>query len=64
MMIGMKIDGRSRFSKKLARASNTAYPTKKTVSVALNPSVVIGISSVKCAILALPILVRSRKQIR
>jgi hypothetical protein len=64
MMEGRKIDGRHFFSRKLASASKAAYPTKKIVKVALKRCSDMGISSVKWAILALPMLVRSRKQMR
>ena len=64
MMVGRKIEGRHFFSKKLAKASKTAYPTKKIVKVALKRCSDMGMSSVKWAIFAFPMLVRSRKQMR
>lgn len=61
MMMAMKRDGRSRLSKTLVRGSNTEYDTKKMVSVALNCDVERPRSWLRPAILALPMLARSRK---
>lgn len=66
MMMGMKMDGRSLLSRKLHRASKMAYDTKKMVSVAAYWSDfgLMPRSRSRWAILALPMLVRSRKQTR
>lgn len=68
MMMGMKIDGRSLLSKTLHNGSKTAYATKKMVRVALYFQGLLGsnplISFSRPAILALPMLVRSRKDTR
>lgn len=61
MMIGIKMDGRSLFNKTLVNGSKTAYETKKMVSVALYLAGERSRSKAKPAILALPMLVRSRK---
>jgi len=60
MMIGMKIDGRRRLRRILVRGSKTAYETKKMVRVALYLPVLRPRSFERPAILALPMLVRSR----
>lgn len=61
MRIGMKMDGFSFLRRMFVRGSNTAYETKKMVSVALNWVVVRPKSDERPAILALPMLARSRK---
>ena len=63
-MIGMKIEGRMLFSNTLVSGSNTAYDTKKIVSVALYCPTERPSASSSPAILALPMLVRSRKASR
>lgn len=47
IMVGRKMDGRHFFRRKFARASKTAYPTKKIVSVALKRCSDIGMSVVR-----------------
>lgn len=64
MMAGIKIDGRSFLSNTFVKGSKTEYDTKKMVSVALNCEVVRPRSWVRPAILALPMLARSRKASR
>jgi len=64
MVIGKKTDGRKRFIRTLAMTSNAEYEMKKMVSVRLYCDVDMGTSVVRCAILAFPMLVRSRKAIR
>jgi hypothetical protein len=60
MMIGMKIEGRRRLRRMLVSGSKTAYETKKMVRVALYAGVDRLSSFWRPAILALPMLVRSR----
>ncbi len=62
IMMGMKIDGRRRFSKTFVNGSKTEYETKKMDKHALY----IGLDMLsklfwRPSILAFPILVRSRK---
>lgn len=61
MRIGMKMDGFSFLRRTLVKGSNTAYETKKIVRVALNCAVERPRSVERPAILALPMLARSRK---
>lgn len=58
------MDGRSLLSRMLLSGSKTEYETKKMVSVALYPDVERSKSAPRPAILALPMLVRSRKASR
>jgi hypothetical protein len=60
MRIGMKTDGRNFLSRTLVRGSKTEYEMKKMVSVALNWLTERFRSFVRPAILALPMLARSR----
>lgn len=64
MMAGMKMDGLVYLRRKLASGSKKAYEMKKMVRVKLYLCVDIGMSWVRWAILALPMFVRSRKQMR
>jgi hypothetical protein len=61
MRIGMNMDGFSFFRRMFVIGSKTAYETKNMVSVALNWAVVRPRSDERPAILALPMLARSRK---
>lgn len=61
MMMGMKMEGRSLLSRMFVRGSKRAYDTKKMVRVALYEGVLSPRSSLRPAIFALPMLVRSRK---
>ena len=63
-MVGIKTEGLKRLRSTLATASKALYETKKMVRVWLNCRSVMGISLVRLAILAFPMLVRSRKQMR
>jgi len=60
-MAGMKIEGRSRLSKMFVSGSKTEYDTKKMVRAELYCWVVRPSDSFIPAILALPMLVLSRK---
>ena len=60
-MIGMKMEGRMLLSSTLVSGSNTAYETKKMVSVALYCPTERPRSPLSPAMLAFPMLVRSRK---
>lgn len=66
MITGIKREGFHLLRRKFESASKSAYDTKKMMSVAgyLNDLGSIPRSLSRCAILALPILVRSKKQIR
>ena len=64
MIIGIKILGRSRFSRILVKGSKTEYETKKMVRVALYWFGVISSSLVRPTIFALPIFVRSKNETR
>ena len=62
MIIGIKIEGRSRFNRILVRGSNTEYETKKIESDALYfPVDILCRLFCKPSIFAFPIFVRSRK---
>jgi hypothetical protein len=61
MITGMKMLGRSFFSKILVKGSKTEYEMKKMVRVALYWPLVIFKSLWRPSIFALPIFVRSRK---
>ena len=60
MVIGRNLEGRNNLIRMLARVSNTAYAMKKIINVKLYFLLSIGISVVRSAILAFPMLVRSR----
>ena len=60
-MTGMKMEGRMLLSSTLVSGSKTAYETKKMVSVALYCGTERSSSESSPAILAFPMLVRSRK---
>ena len=64
IMHGMKILGRNRLSRIFVTGSKTEYETKKLVSVALYWLGVMPKSLLRPSILALPILVLSRKEIK
>lgn len=61
MMMGMKIEGRRRFSRMLVSGSKTEYETKKMDKAALYAPVLSLSDVASPAILALPMFVRSRK---
>jgi hypothetical protein len=61
IIMGMKMEGRSLFKRMLVKGSKTAYDTKKMVRVALYAPVLSPSSFWRPAILALPMLVLSRK---
>jgi hypothetical protein len=64
MITGMKMDGRKRLSRICVKGSNPAYEMKKIVKVKLYCELVNFRSVLRPAILALPMLVRSRKDAR
>lgn len=66
MIAGINREGFHLLSRKFESASKIAYDTKNVMSVAeyLNDLGSIPRSLSRCAILALPMLVRSKKQIR
>ena len=64
IMVGRKIDGLKRFSRICVKGSNREYEMKKIVKVSLYSLLVRFKSSCRPSILAFPMFVRSRKEIK